>query len=211
MLFRYAWPMATTTDNCRSSPAALRNRDPILAALRKVLPPSGLVLEVASGTGEHVVHFARRMPDLLWQPSDPSGAARDSIAAWVAAEGLTNVSTPLGLDAAQSSWTVGDAAAIICINMLHISPWAATIGLMRGAGQILSSGGILYLYGPFRRAGCAVEPSNEAFDQDLRSRDPRWGLRDLGAVIECAADHGLTFESTVEMPAYNLSVVFRRS
>lgn len=203
--------MAITTDNCRSSPAALRNRDPILAVLRTVLPASGLVLEVASGTGEHVVHFARRMPEHVWQPSDPSGAARDSIAAWVAVEGLTNANTPLDLDAAHSSWAVAHAAAIVCINMLHISPWAATIGLMRGAGQILSCGGILYLYGPFRRSGCVVEPSNEAFDQDLRSRDPRWGLRDLSVVIECAADCGLTLESTIEMPAHNLSVVFRRS
>jgi hypothetical protein len=195
----------------RFAPATLRNRAPILDVLRTVLPATGLVLEVASGTGEHVVHFARAMPDLEWQPSDPSAAARGSIAAWVAAEGLTNIRPPLELDAAGSSWPGLQVAAIVCINMVHISPWNATVGLMRAAGQALPKDGPLYLYGPYRRPGRALEPGNEAFDQDLRARDPRWGLRDMDAVIRCAADHGLAFERTVEMPANNMSVIFRRA
>jgi hypothetical protein len=186
----------------------LRNRDPILAVLRTVLPSSGMVLEVASGTGEHVVHFARHVPNLEWQPSDPSAAARASIAAWVATEGLTNVGAPLEIDVAQHPWPIHQAAAIVCINMVHISPWDATVGLMRGASQLLPSGGALYLYGPFRRSGRPLEPTNEIFDRDLRSRDLRWGLRDLDAVVQCAADHCLAFERVVEMSANNLSVTY---
>lgn len=203
--------MTTTPDLRRSAPAALRNRDPILAVLRTVLPTTGLILEVASGTGEHVVHFAQHMPKLEWQPSDPSAAARESIFAWIAAESLTNVRVPVELDATRSPWPVEQAAAILCINMLHISPWEATAGLMSGAGKILPSGGALFVYGPFRRPNRPLEPSNAAFDLDLRERDPRWGLRDLDAVIQCAADHGLAFERVFEMPANNLSVIFRRS
>ena len=202
--------MAFSTDLRRSAPSALRNRDPILDALRLVLPSTGLVLEVASGTGEHIVHFARELPALNWQPSDPSPAARKSIAAWVAAEERSNIREAIDLDAAQSPWPVEQVAAVICINMVHISPWAATIGLMRGAGQVLVSGGVLYLYGPYRCPDRPLEPSNVAFDQDLRARDARWGLRDLDAVIQCAADHGLEFERAIDMPANILSVIFRR-
>ena len=207
----YARSVTTTRDLRRSAPAALRNRDPILAVLRTVLPSSGMVLEVASGTGEHVVHFARHVPNLEWQPSDPSAAARASIAAWVATEGLTNVGAPLEIDVAQHPWPIHQAAAIVCINMVHISPWDATVGLMRGASQLLPNGGALYLYGPFRRSGRPLEPTNEIFDRDLRSRDLRWGLRDLDAVIQSAADHHLAFERVVEMPADNLSVILRRA
>ena len=203
--------MPTATDLRRSAPAVLRNRDPILEILRTVLPATGLVLEVASGTGEHVVYFARHLPNLEWQPSDPSAAARASIAAWAVAEELINIRWPLELDAEQPHWPVDQAEAVLCINMVHISPWEATVGLMRGAGQVLPSGGTLYIYGPFRRPHRPIEPSNEAFDQDLRTRDPRWGLRDLGAVIACASDHGLVLERVVDMPANNLSVIFRRT
>ncbi len=202
--------MTAPSDLRRSAPAALRNRDPILDVLRSVLPSTGLVLEVASGSGEHVVHFARHLPDLDWQPSDPSPAARESIAAWVDAEGLDNVRPPLELDAARLPWPVQQAGAIVCINMVHISPWEATIGLLGGAKEILPSGGTLFLYGPFRRPDRPLEPSNEAFDQDLQARDPRWGLRDLDAVIACATENDLAFERIVEMPANNLSVIFRR-
>lgn len=194
----------------RSAPAAYRNREPILAVLRKVLPASGRVLEVASGTGEHGIYFARHLPDLEWQPTDPSPDARQSIVAWAQDERLANLAAPLELDAAHSVWPVDQAAAIACINMVHISPWAATVGLMRGAGLILPVGGPLYLYGPFRRSDRPLEPGNAAFDSDLRDRDAAWGVRELDAVIACGALHGLAFEQCIDMPANNLSVVFRR-
>ena len=203
--------MTHPEDHCRSAPAALRNRQPILDVLRKVLPASGRVLEVASGTGEHIIHFARHLPDLEWQPSDPWPEARQSIAAWTQAEHLNNIGAPLDLDAAQSSWPIDQAAAIICINMIHISPWEATVGLMRGAASILTDGDLLYVYGPFRRAGRPLEPGNEAFDADLRARNARWGLRELDAVIACAAGHALAFEQAIAMPANNLSVTFRKA
>ena len=193
------------------APAAARNCEPILRVLRSILPKTGLVLEVASGTGEHTVHFARALPKLTWQPSDPSHVARRSIAAWIAAEGPPNVSPPVALDAMSDSWRVDHAAALICINMIHISPWAATEGLIQGASRILDEGAPLYLYGPFRQSGRLIEPSNAAFDADLRLRDPRWGLRDLDEVTACAASHGLALDRIVDMPANNLSVVFRKS
>lgn len=198
-------------DERQYAPAASRNREPILSVLRSILPNSGLVLEVASGTGEHIVHFARALPMLTWQPSDPSEGARRSIAAWVAAEGLNNLCPPLDLDAVRDRWPVDHAAALVCINMIHISPWVATEGLMAGAGRILDQGAPLYLYGPFRQAARPIEPSNAAFDTDLRHRDPRWGLRDLDEVTACAAMHGLLLDRVVDMPANNLSVVFCKS
>lgn len=198
-------------DNRRSAPATQRNREPILAVLRKVLPASGLVLEVASGTGEHAVHFARALPALRWQPSDPSPDARASIAAWAAAEELANLLPPLDLDAAAQTWPIARADALVCVNMIHISPWAATEGLMRGAGRVLAPGASLYLYGPYRRTGYPLEPSNAAFDEDLRRRNPDWGLRELDEVAACAKANGLILAEVVEMPANNLSVIFRRS
>lgn len=198
------------TDGRRFAPATERNRDPILEVLREELPLSGLVLEVASGTGEHVLHFARALPGLDWQPSDPDAAARDSIAAWLAHEGAENVRPPILLDASSHDWPVDKVDAILCINMIHISPWEATAGLMRGAARVLPSGGLLYLYGPYRRAGHAIEPSNAAFDENLKSRDPRWGLRALEDVEACAAQHALRLSRVVEMPANNLSVIFRK-
>lgn len=194
----------------RHAPAAQRNRAPILDVLRPLLPSSGLVLEVASGSGEHVAHFAGAFPDIAWQPSDPDAAARRSIAAWTAAESLDNVRPPLDLDAASDTWPIDHADALICINMIHISPWEATIGLMRGAGRILVPGAPLYLYGPYKRPGRPLEPGNAAFDEDLRRRDPRWGLREVDAVTACAADHDLRLDKVVEMPANNLSVIFHR-
>ena len=197
-------------DDRRSAPATLRNREPIFNVLRPLLPEAGFVLEIASGTGEHLVHFARGLPELIWQPSDPSREARQSIAAWVAAEGLENVCAPLDIDAAAEKWPVKHAFAVICINMIHISPWSSTLGLMRGAGSILARGAPLYLYGPYRRSGRPLEPSNAAFDVDLRTRNPQWGLRELDDVAKCADDYSLRLDQVIEMPANNLSVIFRK-
>jgi SAM-dependent methyltransferase len=196
-------------DARRIAPATARNRAPILDVLRPVLPVRGTVLEIASGSGEHVVAFARELPDLVWQPSDPSPEARASIAAWVAAEALPNLRGPLDLDVERADWLIDAADAILCINMIHISPWSATEGLMRGAGRLLPPNGLLYLYGPLFQRTVPTAPSNIAFDADLRRRDPSWGLRDLDVVVECAASHGLLLQQVVPMPANNLSVVFR--
>ena len=197
-------------DPRRFAPATLRNRDAILAQLQIVLPASGLILEVASGTGEHAAHFARHLPHLEWQPSDPSPGARLSIAAWLAAEGLSNVRPPLDINSAAEAWPIDHAAAILCINMIHISPWASTVGLLRGASRILLGGSPLMLYGPYRLTGRLLEPSNEVFDRDLRARDQSWGLRQLGEVARCAADHLFSLDRVIDMPANNLLVVLRK-
>ena len=195
----------------RSSPATERNREPIAAVLREALPERGTALEIASGTGEHAAYFAGCFPTLRWQPSDPDPNALASIRAWREEAGVDNLLEPLRLDAAAETWPVAAADAILCINMVHISPWAATEGLMRGAKRLLPEGGPLVLYGPFRRAGVTTAPSNEAFDQSLRARNPEWGLRDLEAVEAEALKRGLRLERVVEMPANNLTVVFRRA
>jgi len=201
--------MATASDGRRTAPAAARNRDPILALLRSSLPATGTVLEIASGSGEHVVHFAAALPALDWQPSDPSPEARGSIAAWRDASRLANIRPPIALDAAAADWPVARADAILAINMVHISPWAATLGLLAGAARLLPAGGLLYLYGPYRRAGHPLAPSNAAFDADLRARNPQWGLRAVEEVA--AAATGLRLAEIVEMPANNLSLLFRRA
>lgn len=198
------------TDRRLEYPATLRNRDAILDVLRGVLPASGLVLEIASGSGEHVVHFARAFPGLTFQPSDPEDAALQSIAAWTQDSGLSNVRMPVMLDASSDRWPLAAANAILCINMIHISPWRATEGLIRGAARLLRTGAPLYLYGPYRRADVVTAPSNEAFDASLKSRNPEWGLRDLEAVAELARAEGFSGPTITEMPANNLSVVFRR-
>lgn len=179
--------------------------------LGDILPARGLVLEIASGTGEHALHFARTFPQLLWQPSDPEPAALRSIEAWRAEAGLFNLLPPVSLDTRAAEWPLDAADAILCINMVHISPWAATAGLMRGAGRLLAPGAPLYLYGPYRQAEVETAPSNEAFDQDLKARNPEWGLRDLEEVAIEAGRHGLQLETVVPMPANNLSVIFRRT
>lgn len=196
------------TDPRRHAPATGRNREPILAVLRESLPARGLVLEVASGSGEHVVHFAQSFPALVWQPSDSDAEARASIAAWAA--GLANIRPPIALDAAAAIWPIAAADAILCINMVHISPWTATEGLIAGAGRLLAAGGLLYLYGPYRQ-GDAMSASNAAFDADLRARDPDWGIRDLEAVAALGAAAGLGLERIVEMPANNLSLLLRKA
>lgn len=200
----------TPLANVLVSPSVARNRDPILAVLREILPSRGTVLEIASGTGEHALHVATALPDLLWQPSDPDPLARESIAAYRAAAALPNLLSPLALDASLPSWPIAQADAVVAINMIHIAPWAATHGLMAGAGRVLPTGGPLYLYGPFTEGDVPTAPSNTAFDRSLRERDPAWGLRDLGDVVAIATAHGLDLVQRVAMPANNLSLVFRR-
>ena len=190
----------------RRAPAAARNRDPILDVLRPHLPAHGLVLEVASGTGEHTAHFAEALPGATFQPSDPDPGARASIDAWAA--DLANVRPALALDAAAEDWPIAHADAILCINMIHIAPWQAAIGLIRGAARVLPPNGTLFLYGPYFRPGVDSAPGNIAFDRDLRARNPAWGLRDLDAVAMLAAQHGFSPPHIVEMPANNLSLVF---
>ena len=193
------------------APAAERNKDPILAVLRDTLPAQGLVLEVASGTGQHAIHFARALPSLVWQPSDPDPAARSSIEAWIAESGLPNLRPPLDLDAGAAAWPIEAADALVCINMIHIAPWDAAVGLFRGASGLLPPDGVLVLYGPFRQQGQQTAPSNEAFDAQLQQRDSAWGLRDLEAVAEEALRNGLLLDRLIEMPANNLSVVFQKA
>ncbi|HEY0014177.1 MAG TPA: DUF938 domain-containing protein [Allosphingosinicella sp.] len=193
----------------RHAPATERNREPLAAVLREVLPTSGTVLEIASGTGEHAAWFARQFPDLMWQPSDYEPGALNSIEAWVGDSDAPNLRAPVVLDAA-GTWPVKAADALLCVNMVHISPWAATAGLMRGAARVLPAGGPLILYGPFRRAGVETAASNEAFDESLKARDPAWGLRALEDVTAEAEANGLNLERVVEMPANNLTLVFRR-
>lgn len=193
------------------APATARNREPIAAVLERVLPRAGVVLEIASGTGEHVAFFARRLPaTLTWQPSDPSVKHRASIAAWIASDALTNVRSPLALDVEQEPWPVEEVAAILAINLIHIAPWSACLALLRGAARTLPDGGVLYLYGPYREAGRHTAESNERFDERLRADDPRWGVRDADEVCAQAAAVGLTLGERIPMPANNLSLVFRR-
>lgn len=193
-----------------TAPAVARNRDAILAVLRQVLPERGTVLEVASGSGEHAVHCAAALPGLVWQPSDPDPAALRSIAAHRAAAALPNLLPPVALDASLPAWPVERADAVVAINMVHIAPWHATEGLIAGAGRVLPGGGVLYLYGPYRENGAHTAPSNAAFDESLRARNPDWGVRDVAEVAELARSHGLDLAERIPMPANNLSLVFRR-
>lgn len=194
-------------DARRHAPATMRNRDPIAAVLADVLPPEGTVLEIASGSGEHCHYFADRFAHLHWQPSDPDLDALTSIAAWTADQ--PNVLPPIRIDAAET-WPAIRTCAVLCINMVHISPWAATLGLFAGAAAVLDAGAPLILYGPYRQAGVPTAPSNEAFDQSLKARNAGWGLRDLGAVETVADAAGFTLATVHEMPANNLTGVFRR-
>ncbi|WP_306228304.1 DUF938 domain-containing protein [Bosea beijingensis] len=193
------------------APSAQRNRDAILAVLANILPSSGIVLEIASGSGEHAVHFAGALPGLSFQPSDPSPDAVASIAAWTAESGLGNILPPLVVDARASDWPIETADAILCINMIHIAPWAAAEGLFKHAGRLLKQGQPLYLYGPYKRPDRPLEPSNAAFDDSLRGRDPAWGLRDLEAVTALGTINGFGAPEVIEMPANNLSVIFRKA
>jgi Protein of unknown function (DUF938) len=200
------------TDDARCyAPATLRNRDPILDVLKRHLPQRGLVLEIASGSGEHITHFAVALQSsLIFQPSDPETGACGSIDAWVARLDLKNVRPAIALDVSEPDWGMSNADAVLCINMIHIAPWSATIGLMTGAAKVLSEGGMLYLYGPYKRNGGHTAPSNAAFDHDLQSQNPEWGIRDLDAVIEQAGRNGFAPPLIEQMPANNLSLIFQR-
>lgn len=198
-------------DGARVSPSTARNREPILAVLAPRLPQGAHVLEIASGAGEHALFLAEALPHLRWRPSDPDPEARASIAAWRAAAGLPNLEAPLALDAADpATWPDHPVDAVVCINMIHISPWAATEGLMAGAARLLTTGGLLFVYGPYFEADVATAVSNIAFDESLRSRDPAWGLRRLDDVVALAAGHGLRLTERIAMPANNLSLIFRK-
>lgn len=194
----------------RYAPAVQRNLDPILSVLPRLLPAEGLVLEVASGTGEHAVAFAQRFPALTIQPTDPDPESRESIQAWREHAPQPNLLAPLFLDASAWDWPVRAARFVICINMIHISPWESCLGLLRGAARVLPQGGGLYLYGPFRRGGLHTAPSNEDFDQRLRAQNPTWGVRDLDEVQRAAAAHDLRLAEEIAMPANNLSLLFRK-
>jgi hypothetical protein len=197
-------------DARQHAPATERNREPILAVLREVLPQRGVVLEIASGTGEHAVHFAHALPRLTWQPSDPSPDARASIAAWIAASGLASVAEPLALDAAAPDWPIARADAALCINMVHISPWKATVGLFRGCSKVLVQGAPLILYGPYLEGDVETAPSNQDFDHSLKARNPEWGLRRVEDLDRLAEEWGFQRSHRYEMPANNLTLVYRR-
>jgi len=199
-------------DARQHSPSVVRNRDPIWSVLRRYLPEQGLVLEVASGSGEHAVHFAQSAgPAIVFQPSDADPQCRASTDAWTAAAGLTNVRPALALDVTGETWPISAADVVLCFNMIHIAPWEAAIGLARGAARVLPAGGLLFLYGPFKREGRHTAPSNEAFDRDfLKARNSAWGVRDLEAVAALAAEHGFGPPTIETMPANNLCVLFWR-
>ena len=194
----------------QSSPSAERNREPIAAVLADWLPRAGLVLEVASGTGEHAVHFARRFRDLEWQPSDPDPAALTSIEAWRADSGLANLREPVILDATAATWPVTSAEAVLNINMVHISPWEAALGLLDGAARVLPAGGPLILYGPWIVHGIPTAPSNLAFDADLERRNSAWGLRKVEDFALEAEKRGLLLDDQRAMPANNRMLRFIR-
>lgn len=205
-------PSNQADDARRFAPAAQRNRQPILDVLARVLPESGLVLDLASGSGEHAMHFARSLPALRWQPSDPDPAARLSIDAHAAAETNTgpcgNLMPALDVDVTAVDWPVRTADAIVCINMVHISPWSASEGLFAGAERLLPTAGVLFLYGPYKRDGRHTAPSNEAFDTSLRERNSAWGIRDLEDLAALGTQASLVLREVVDMPANNLSLVF---
>jgi len=195
-------------DERETAPSAERNKGPILEVARRVLPARGVVLEIGSGTGQHVAHLAAALPSVTFQPSELDLSRHPSIRAWT--RELENVRPPLALDVSRRPWPVDAADAIVCINVIHISPWHATLALMEGAGALLPSGGVLVTYGPYRRGGRHTAPSNEEFDASLKSRDPEWGVRDMEEVQAAADRAGLRLEETVAMPANNFTLVFRR-
>lgn len=204
------------------APATERNREPILKVLLEVLPPDGTILEISSGTGEHASYFAPRLHPRHWIPSDPNPTARESIAGWRQEVSAENLHPPIALDASEAHWSVEmpealeeldlenyPIGAIVNINMIHIAPWSACIGLMAGAGRILPAGAILYLYGPFKQNGHHTALSNAAFDESLQARNPEWGVRDLETVVAAAQAENLSLKKIYSMPANNLSVVFQ--
>lgn len=198
------------TTAARSAPAAGRNRDPILTVLRDRLPRSAQVLEIGSGTGEHALWFSQALPEVTWQPTDHDEEALRSIAAWRGTAEPPNLRPPLRLDASADTWPVTRADAVVSINVIHIAPWPVTTGLIAGAGRVLTPGGMLFLYGPFREGGAHTTASNAAFDAGLRARNPDWGVRDLDEITALATTAGFALSERIAMPSNNLSVVFRR-
>ncbi len=201
----------TLAEGLLASPAPERNKGPILDAIRSRLPSVGVVLEIASGTGQHVVHFAHALPALTWQPTDADDQLRAAAAVRIRAAELSNIRAPLRLDVLSPDWPVMDADAIVCINMIHIAPWSATNALLVGAARLLPLGAPLFLYGPYKRGGRHTAPSNEAFDESLRARNPEWGVRDLDDVERCAEEHGFALVEVAAMPANNFTVAFERA
>ena len=193
------------------SPSADRNKAPILAVLERVLPKTGTVLEIASGTGQHIVHFALGLPALTWQPTDVEPECLSSISGWLAAANLPNVRAPVELDVLRQPWPISRAEALVCLNLLHIAPWTVVPALFAGARAVLGPGGIVFLYGPYFVAGTHTAPSNVAFDRTLRAQNSAWGIRDLADVTRAANAEGFKLTETVQMPANNLSVVFRNT
>ncbi len=192
------------------APAAERNRQPLLDVLRRVLPPTGLVLEVASGSGQHAIFFAAPLPALQWLPSDASSEALESIGAWVDEADRENLLPPIELDVCWPKWPVTKADALVCINMIHISPWETTEALFRGASKLLAGGSSLITYGPYRLHGRHTAPSNVAFDESLRARDARWGVRDIDQLSELGRKTGFGLEERVDMPANNMTLTWTR-
>ena len=207
----YDGRMETPSDKARHFPATARNRDAIADVLKRCLPATGTVLEIGSGSGEHSIYFAGLFPGLRWQPSDPDPLNLESIAAWRDAAGKDNLCPPLAINASDVILPIDSADAMMCINVIHISPWDATEGLMRNAARLLPTDAPLYLYGPYRIAGAHTAPSNEAFDASLRSQNETWGVRDLEDVCAEAKKNGLEFIERVEMPSNNQSVIFRKA
>jgi hypothetical protein len=204
--------MDNSLDLRRYAPATERNREPILAILRQVLPPTGTILEISSGTGEHAIFMAPQLAPRYWLPSDPNPDARASISAWQHSTPCDNIYPPIDLDASSSQWLVSSKepiTAIVNINMIHIAPRSAYLGLFAGASRILPVGGILYVYGPFKQGGVHTALSNAAFDESLQSQNPEWGVRDLAEITAVAASHNLELQQVYPMPANNLSVVFK--
>lgn len=193
------------------SPAAMRNAEPIADVLAEWLPEHGVVLELASGSGEHSIAFARRFPNLAWRPSDEDPAAIASIDVWRKEEGTSNLRPPVRIDARSAEWPIAHADAVVAINLVHISPWTASLGLLDGAARVLAPGSPLIFYGPWRVAGQPLEPSNQAFDESLKARNPAWGLREVGAFEEAANARGLELIEQRRMPANNRMLLFRRS
>ena len=192
----------------RFAQSAERNKGPILEVLRRALPASGLVLEIASGTGQHVTHFARALPSLEWQPSDADPELRRSVECWLREDPLANVRPPIALDVHDRPWPLAHADAIVCINMIHVAPWESTLALFAGAREVDAS--VVFLYGPYRRFGAQTAASNEQFDASLKANDPSWGVRDLEAVEQVAVEKGFALAEVVGMPANNFSLVFKR-
>ena len=203
--------MDLPSEKTRHFPATERNRNVIADVLSRILPDTGTVLEIGSGSGEHALYFSEVFPELTWQPSDPDPLNLQSIQAWAASASRTNLRLPLSINASDFTLPIEAADAIMCINVIHISPWDATEGLMRNARHLLPPGGPLYMYGPYRVGGRHTSRSNEAFDSSLRDQNETWGVRDLEVVMAEAQKNGLTFVEHVEMPANNQSLVFRRS